>query len=481
VNRARLPSMVDVLIVGSGPVGSAFARTVLDHRPSTDVLMVEVGPPLTDQPGMNVRNLRRPPEAAVLRRLRDGLERSSDQDGMPAAAMASNVGGMGALWACACPRPNGSERIPFIPAAEWESAALTAERLLRVTTSCFTGRESRPAIARGLAESVHPPLPLEHRVQAMPLACTAGSNGVHWTGSDTILGPLLSTETRARTSFRLVPETICRRLVVEGSRATRAVLEHLPSGEQVVAGARVVVVAADALRTPQLLWASGIRPPALGHYLNDQPMLVATAYVRDGTSRVGTALACKLPEQFFRDHLAGVFWVPFVDGIHPFHGQALHLLVPASIRSAPRSVVSLGWYCAKDIQFDDSIVFSDLHNDANGMPAMTIDYRLTEADWRSVARATDVLERVGRTLGGFLAKGEPWLLPAGSSFHYQGTTRMGPADDGGSVCGPDLRVWGLDNLYVGGNGVIPTATACNPTLTSVALAVRAATRIAERL
>ena len=66
---------------------------------------------------------------------------------------------------------------------------------------------------------------------------------------------------------------------------------------------------------------------------------------------------------------------------------------------------------------------------------------------------------------------EPRLMPTGSSLHYQGTVRMGAADDGTSVCDRFSRVWGIENLFVAGNGVIPTSTACNPTLTATALAV----------
>ena len=96
-----------------------------------------------------------------------------------------------------------------------------------------------------------------------------------------------------------------------------------------------------------------------------------------------------------------------------------------------------------------------------------------------IAEATERLKRAGAALGTFVA--EPRLLPNGSSLHYMGTMRMGEVDDGTSVADPYSRVWGTQNLLVGGNALIPTANTMNPTLTSVALAVRGARMAARQL
>jgi choline dehydrogenase-like flavoprotein len=66
------------------------------------------------------------------------------------------------------------------------------------------------------------------------------------------------------------------------------------------------------------------------------------------------------------------------------------------------------------------------------------------------------------------------------AFHHMGTTRMG-TERRSSVVGPDCRVHGYDNLYVGSSSVFPTGGFSNPTLTVIALCLRIADVIKPRL
>jgi choline dehydrogenase-like flavoprotein len=270
------------------------------------------------------------------------------------------------------------------------------------------------------------------------------------------------------------------RVIVEDGRAAGVAVRDLRSGETHEVRARFVVVAADALRTPQVLWASGIRPPALGRTLNDQTQVVYAARLRDVEAPAEDQVAASgaLSEQ------SGVSWVPFTDD-KPFHGQIMQLdASPVPLADddpiVPGSIVGLGLFCAKDLQREDRVAFDDDTHDSYGMPAMRIHYRLTERDHEVLDRARQEIVRLGKAVGEPLDE-RPFVLPPGASLHYQGTTRMGETDDGESVCSPDSQVWQVPGLFVAGNGVIPTATACNPTLTAVALAVRGARKIAEEL
>jgi len=510
----RYPDVVDVAIVGSGPTGAAYARILSERAPRASVAMFEVGPTVSEPPGSHVNNIEDAAARAAARHASQGpavdaetvaspgavkagsrmarpgtyvLEKGyafPGEDGMPVAAFSSNVGGMGAHWTGACPRPGDSERIGFLP--DLDELLDEADRLLGVTTHAFDGAPFTDLVRERLAAAVDGGRPPGRRVQRMPLAVHRREDGrLVWSGSDVVFGDI----TRRNPNFALHDESLVTRVLLENGRAAGVAVLDRRTGETHDVRARFVVVAADALRTPQVLWASGIRPAALGRMLNDQSQVVFASRIRDaaapttpngpvGQSDEHDIVAGTLSEQ------SGVSWVPYTDA-EPFHGQIMQLdASPVPLAeddpAVPGSIVGLGLFTAKDLQWDDRVEFAGDEMDAYGMPAMRIHYRLTDRDHEVLDRARTEIVRLGRAVGEPLDE-HPFTMPLGASLHYQGTVRMGQTDDGCSVCGPDSEVWSASGVYVAGNGVIPTATACNPTLTSVALAVRGARRIAAEL
>lgn len=504
------PADVDVVIVGSGPTGAAYARILSEQAPGATIALFEAGPVLTDPPGMHVKNIADLDERARAQRRSEGMRpqgvetpvdamdgyadeaprvvrpgthllpdgyRQPGEDGIPAIAMSTNVGGMGAHWTCACPRPGDAERIAFLP--DLDELIEEGERLLGVDRHPFDDAPYADVVRERLAAEFDRGRPEERRVQPMPLAVHRRDDGaLVWSGPDIVFGDV----TRSNPNFTLFAEAPVRRVLTEGGRAAGVVVRDLTDGTEHEVRARFVVVAADALRTPQVLFASGVRPPALGRYLNDQPQMVFAVRLTDVAHaaeeqhdpRGDTAIT----EQ------SGVQWVPYTEA-EPFHGQVMQLdaspipLVGDDV-PAPGSIVGLGWFTGKDLQESDRVEFSDTETDDYGMPKPRIHYRLTERDHDTIARAREAILRAARSLGEFIGD-VPLMLSGGASLHYQGSTRMGATDDGTSVCGPTSQVWGVDGLYVAGNNVIPTPIACNPTLTSVALAVGGARDIAARL
>ena len=504
-DERRYPEAVDVAIVGSGPTGAAYARILSEEAPGATIAMFEVGPTVSNPPGAHVKNIEDPRTRAAAQKrsegpgagaatvsspgavtagtragragtylLQDGYQ-AEGEDGLPVAAFSSNVGGMGAHWTGACPTPGGRERPDFVQGLD--DLLEDARRLLGVTTDAFDGAPYGRIVRDLLAAAVDDGRTAAQRVQRMPLAVHRREDGrLVWSGSDVVFGE----ETRSNPAFALYDESLVTRVLLEDGEAAGVEVKDLRTGELHRVAARFVVVAADALRTPQVLYASGIRPAALGRMLNDQTQVVYATRIRDlaPLEDAGTAADGTIAER------SGVSWVPYTDEV-PYHGQVMQLdasPIPLADDDAvvPGSIVGLGLFCAKDLQWDDRVAFADDASDSYGMPAMRIHYRLTDADRAALAGARAEIVRLAEAVGEPIGS-EPFTLPLGSSLHYQGSVRMGPADDGTSVCSPDSEVWGARRVFVAGNGVIPTPMACNPTLTSVALAVRGARRIARQI
>lgn len=508
MNAQVYPASVDVAIVGSGPAGATYARILSEQSPDSIVAMFEVGPTVSEPPGAHVKNIADPAERQRAQSLSAGpgvgAETVADpgamksgqrrgrpgtfllesgyqvdgEDGMPVVAFSSNVGGMAAHWTGACPRPGGSERIPFIH--EMDALLDEAERLLGVTSQAFDASPYAKVVRERLSRFIDAGRTAATRVQSMPLAVHRRDDGrLVWSGADVVLGDV----TRANPHFSLFDDSLVTKVLLVDGRAVGVEVRDRKTDTVHTVRASVVVVAADSLRTPQVLWASGIRPRALGRYLNDQAQVVFASRIRDdgltaSNATESGAVSTGLSEQ------SGVSWVPFTDEL-PFHGQIMQLdASPVPLAeddpAAPGSIVGLGLFCAKDLQETDRVEFSETQKDVYGMPAMTIHYTLTARDREVIARASEEIVRLGEVVGEPLDD-HAFTLPLGSSLHYQGSVRMGEEEDGMSVCSPLGEVWGTEGVFVAGNGVIPTATACNPTLTSVALAVRGAREVVRRL
>lgn len=515
---------VDVVIVGSGPTGATYARVVTDARPHARVLVVEAGPVVADPPGLHMANIIDPEERERAQIACQGPNQyryelpatsgtahnaaSEDREralvtrpglfpvgrgdihgeGFPAAQESSNVGGMGSHWFGACPRPDDLERINFIDPEALENAYVTAERLLGVSSTQFLGSSFAAHVERVLGDALNRGRAADRRVQSMPMAVTLTPHGVHRAGPNVIFGNLLA---GADPHFELRPETLCERVIMAGDRVVGVQLRDRASGAVTAVRAGHVVVAADSLRTPQLLFASGVRLRALGHYLNEHPQVSIMAEVHGLGSdtvhegEVGNATAMS-DSTAVAVAASGVTWIPYAGESFPFHGM-LAQIDPDTVARSPRDrrerkpLISVHFFAPQELRFDNWLEFSETEMDWIGMPAMTIHHSLSERDRAVLEYGKIEALRLSNILGKPADGETPWILPSGSSLHYQGTVRMGTADDGTSVCDPSCRVWGTENLYVAGNGVIPTQTACNPTLTSVALSVIGASDIVSRL
>jgi pyranose oxidase len=514
---------VDALIIGSGPIGCTFARyLVADGR---KVLMIDAGAQLSPLPGENLknafvyqRNIDRftfviqgnlnllsvatgglytptldPSAFRASGTVRNGQNpRQDPAKNLPAAAATYAVGGMFTHWTCNTPRYHPTlEQIPFIPAEEWDRLYGEAERVFNVRTDVFIHSLRHKAVKRALAEHYGDRIPKDYPVQELPVAGVRRKDNdefVRWTGSDTVLQPLVDDPNVYPSGrFRIAAQHRAKRLVHSGDKVQHAEIDDLIHWRRIKVQADLFIVCCGSILTPQLLWNSHIRPAALGRYLTEHPMAFTQIVLNDKIVRAIGEEAMRLGQTAERVDPVPIpmhdpppmVWIPASEP-RPWHCQ-IHRdsfsygALPPDVDG--RLVVDLRWFCMVEPNRDNRVTFEPDINDQFGMPQSRFEFALSEGDReRCHAMMADMCESA-MVLGGILPGSEPQFMQPGLALHFMGTYRMGTIDDGTSVTNPHSKVWGFDNLYLGGNGLIPTSTAGNPTLTSCALAIRAVQQV----
>ncbi len=144
----------------------------------------------------------------------------------------------------------------------------------------------------------------------------------------------------------------------------------------------------------------------------------------------------------------------------PFHAHIAVMIMQAEDAPRPGNRVDL----------DPTV------RDVFGLPALRLTYQIGDFERQAAAFYKPQLIDIARLAGAQFGFVDP-TSGVPRTRHVLGGLRMGatPQD---SVCDAFGRLHGFDNLYCMDGGVMPTGSGYNPTLTLIALALRAAANIA---
>ncbi|CAF1252951.1 unnamed protein product [Rotaria sp. Silwood1] len=430
---------------------------------------------------------------------------------LPAAAVTYAVGGMATHWTCCTPRTLiGVERPGEeygITHCEWEELYSEAETFFKTDTTLFEN-SIRQQVLQDYLKKIY-----GDRVAPMPIAGfrDPNKNFITWSGANTVLGPSIVDPLGPKginpklhpKTFDILQQTICTKLIYNKDENDHSKMKHIQAAlvhdlqlnKNRLIQAKVYIIACNPILTPQLLWNSDIRPEALGRYLCDQPMTFCQILLRQEIlntikeyqdSKIHLMKSAKTLIIDKRDKIS----IPLDDPppallLKVTKDQPWHVQIHkeaffsekwhTSIDS--RLILDIRYFSRVEPRKENFVTFEENIFDVMSLPQPTFTFNLNQKEKNEIHLMMKEMTELANHLGPFLPGAEPKILPLGTSVHLQGTHRIGTKSDE-SVTDNNSRVWNFDNLFLGGNGSIPTSIACNPTLTSVAIAIRSARYIA---
>jgi choline dehydrogenase-like flavoprotein len=467
------PIRTDVAIVGSGAGGATVAGELA--RSGRSVVVVEAGPALTSRLGRSMRNsFPREDEqdrfaAFILQTLVNHAGAADPVRSLPGWRSVHAVGGMLVAWTNNCPDPHSTlERDGVIPAEDWLPLLERARTLLGVSATLEAHGLRQQRILACLRAAL-PDLPAGREVQALPVAGSSAQGRFRYSGADALF---YGNTDLWPPSLSVIENHAARRLIHGDGRVRALEIHPRDGGPSTTIEADVFVIAAGTIGTPQLLVASEVDAGSvLGRYLMDHPS-ISTRFVLKPEILAGVP----------PDDPTFSVWIPLSER-RDFHVQVYRFGFETPLPSGyvARDTADVITLCGQDPDPANRLLFDRERLDGFGLPAVSAEFALSPADRARVAAGIADQFAIVSELG-LLAEGlAPVVWPLGGSFHLSGSCRMGLRDDGESVTDSHSRVWGYDNLFLAGNALFSARSACNPTLTTVAVALRCSDEIASRI
>lgn len=300
---------------------------------------------------------------------------------------------------------------------------------------------------------------------------------------------LLLPTAHATGNLTLVPNAIAREVSVDRNtgRVNGVHFVDRLSGRELHAKAKIVVLAAGTLESTRLLLNSGIANSSgvLGRYLTDQ------FYINNAIWAVSTAAKGQ----------TGAGYMPRFRNLDPkekrdfLRGYALQWSVGGSpnpeyfsgygekpVQEAAK-YQGCGFTCTVmgDVlpRRENHVRINKDQRDQWGIPTLHIDCRYTDNEFNMAKDSIAVLEELAKESGLEVLARRPEMYPPGYSIHELGTCRMGD-DPKTSVLNKWNQSHDVKNLFVVDGSAFTTAGYQNPTLTILAMSMRASEHIAEQ-
>ncbi len=307
---------------------------------------------------------------------------------------------------------------------------------------------------------------------------------------------LLLPEALASGNLTLVPNAVVREITVDKKTGlvNGASFVDRRSRRELHAKARAVVLGASCLESTRILLNSKIANSSgvLGHYLHDQfyitPNVVAIIpEARDGKAGRGlVGGAGYIPrfrniitkeKNFIRGYAFDFFTGGSIDArFFPSWGEELQQALD-STRGAGFSSTGMGEVLPR---FENYVRIDPKVVDAWGIPALNMHCRYTDNEFNMAKDAADTLSEVCRGAGFEVIHKSEKMFPPGHSIHELGTCRMGD-NPRTSVLNKWNQSHDIKNLFVVDGSSFVTGGSQNPTLTILALSMRASEYLAERM
>lgn len=530
----QLPTdeIVDVLIIGSGASGAAAAWSLAETR--MKILCLEQGDWIkpTDFP-TNGRDweARRFADFAISpnRRNRDTDYPVNDDNSLMKIANFNGVGGGTVLYTAHFPRMHPSDfRVKTLdgvaddwPIDYWTLEPYFAENDRMMGVAGLAGDPACPA-----HKPTMPPVPLGKT--GTRLAQAVNTLGWHWWPSDIAVAteeydgrakcinlghctPGCAQGAKASVDITYWPHALragvelrtrcrVREITTNEDGMATGVIYYDPNGAERFQPSEVVILAANGVGTPRLLFNSASKrfPNGLannsgcvGKNLMLHPWPVVAGYVDEEVDGDRAPQTVMWSKEFYEtnpshDFVRG-YTLQFTRGTGPVN-EAINSMEAGRLpwgkdhhrvyRSLFYRRLQIGVACEDLPEAHNRVTLDPVLKDSDGIPAPKIDYIISENTQammeHGIARASEILTAAGAKN---ISASRTMLNYPG---HLLGTARMG-ADPSASVVNEWGRCHDVKNLFIVDGSIWVTSGGVNPTSTIQALALYIADCIKKRL